>query len=124
MCDIYSHQQEVEQIKTHFKNNKFLRCPGNVEELYRQFSKEEYFAEWMCVTDGVIAHFAGWLIQRAGHSEIDNEKTINFYPGNSTEPIQIKFKVPKDRDAEEYIDEYLDGILNDFLRYNSDWEFA
>lgn len=41
---------------------------------------------------------------------------INWYPGNSKDPLTITFYVPEDREPEEYIDEYLDGILNKFLR--------
>lgn len=53
-----------------------------------------------------------------------SEKTILFYPGNSSIPIKITFKVPDDRDPEEYIDEYLEGLLSDFLKFNCEWEFA
>lgn len=52
------------------------------------------------------------------------EKTIKFYPGNSTTPVVMTILVPNDRDPEEYINEFLDGMLNDDLRYNSDWEFC
>lgn len=31
--------------------------------------------------------------------------------------------VPSDRDTEEYIDEFLDNMLNDDLRYNTEWNF-
>ena len=32
--------------------------------------------------------------------------------------------VPESRDAEEYIDELLDGILNEDLKYNVEWDFV
>ena len=32
--------------------------------------------------------------------------------------------VPDNRDSEEYIDELLDGILNDDLKYNVEWDFS
>lgn len=32
--------------------------------------------------------------------------------------------IPENRDAEEYIDELLDSILNGDLRYNVEWDFA
>lgn len=32
--------------------------------------------------------------------------------------------IPEDRDSEEYIDELLDGILNEDLRYNVEWGFV
>lgn len=31
--------------------------------------------------------------------------------------------IPEGRDAEEYIDELLDAILNEDLRYNAEWDF-
>lgn len=32
--------------------------------------------------------------------------------------------VPSDRDEEEYIDEFLEGILSEEARYNCEWDFA
>lgn len=52
-----------------------------------------------------------------------SDKTIALYPGMSTTPVIITISVPMNRDAEEYIDEYLDGLLSDFVRYNCEWEF-
>lgn len=52
-----------------------------------------------------------------------SERSILYYPGESPVPIKMTIPVPANIDAEEYIDELLDGMLNDFLRYNSDWEF-
>ena len=52
-----------------------------------------------------------------------HERSIHFFPGNSDAPITITFNIPDDWDDEEYINEYLDGILNDFFQYNCDWEF-
>jgi len=52
------------------------------------------------------------------------EVSIFFYPGGSVIPVRMTFCVPDDCDPEEYIDDYLDGLLNDFLRYNSEWNFA
>ena len=49
---------------------------------------------------------------------------ISFCPGNSDLPVLMEITVPQDCDPEEYIDGYLDGMLNDFLRYNSDWDFV
>lgn len=40
-------------------------------------------------------------------------------------PILImEIEIPEKRDAEEYIDELLDGILSDEFRYNVDWDFV
>lgn len=38
--------------------------------------------------------------------------------------FEMIITIPEDRDTEEYIDELLDGILNEDLRYNAEWEFA
>lgn len=37
--------------------------------------------------------------------------------------FEMIISVPEDRDTEEYIDELLDGSLNDDLRYNTEWDF-
>lgn len=52
-----------------------------------------------------------------------SDQTIALYLGMSTTPVIITISVPMNRDAEEYIDEYLDGLLSDFVRYNCEWEF-
>lgn len=52
------------------------------------------------------------------------EVSIFFYPGGSVIPVRMIFCVPNDCDQKEYIDDYLDGLLNDYLRYNSEWNFA
>lgn len=36
----------------------------------------------------------------------------------------MEISVPSDRDMEEYIDQFLDGILNENMRYNCEWEVA
>ena len=38
--------------------------------------------------------------------------------------ITMEIIVPSNRDAEEYIDEFLDSILADEFRYNSEWGFV
>ncbi len=38
--------------------------------------------------------------------------------------FEMIIPVPTDRDDEEYIDELLDGILNDEFRYNIEWDFV
>lgn len=36
---------------------------------------------------------------------------------------KMEITIPAGRDAEEYIDEYLDSILNENIRFNAEWEF-
>lgn len=36
----------------------------------------------------------------------------------------MTLSIPDGRDAEEYIDEFLDGILDEDLRYNAEWDFV
>ena len=38
--------------------------------------------------------------------------------------FEMIIPVPDNRDSEEYIDELLDGILNDDLKYNVEWDFS
>jgi len=35
----------------------------------------------------------------------------------------MEINVPENRDREEFIDEFLDSILSDDLRFNCEWEF-
>lgn len=49
---------------------------------------------------------------------------IGLYFGNNTSPnAYMMIPVPSDRDKEEYIDEFLDNMLNEDLRYNTEWNY-
>lgn len=48
---------------------------------------------------------------------------ISVYVGPFVKPFEMKIPVPCDRDLEEYIDEFLDSILVEDLRYNCEWSF-
>ena len=50
---------------------------------------------------------------------------IELYFGNNTEAsAYMMIPVPSNRDKEEYIDEFLDNMLNEDLRYNTEWNYA
>lgn len=51
------------------------------------------------------------------------ERTIWIKPSSFAPEFKMIIHVPKGRDDEEYIDELLDGILNDEFRYNAEWDF-
>lgn len=51
-------------------------------------------------------------------------RTIYIEPIGSVSGFEMIIPVPEDRDDEEYIDELLDGILNDKLRYKIEWDFV
>lgn len=51
------------------------------------------------------------------------KRTISVKPSCFSPEFDMIISVPEDRDAEEYIDELLDGILNEDLRYNVEWDF-
>lgn len=38
--------------------------------------------------------------------------------------VQMLINVPYGCDPIEYIDQFLDGVLNEDLRYNTDWYFC
>lgn len=38
--------------------------------------------------------------------------------------FEMTICIPEGRDPEEYIDEFLDGILNDDFRFNVEWDFC
>lgn len=52
------------------------------------------------------------------------KRTITVYPSCFTPEFDMIIPVPDGRDAEEYIDELLDSLLNDDLRYNIEWDFT
>lgn len=50
-------------------------------------------------------------------------KRITFKPSCFVPACVMEINVPNYRDAEEYIDEYLDGMLNEEIKWNCDWSF-
>lgn len=52
------------------------------------------------------------------------KRTIWVKPSTFAPEFEKIIPVPTDRDDEEYIDELLDGILNDEFRYNIEWDFV
>lgn len=49
---------------------------------------------------------------------------IGLYFGNNTKPsAYMMIPVPPDRDKEEYIDDFLDNMLNGDLRCNTEWNY-
>ena len=51
------------------------------------------------------------------------KRTIWVKPSCFTPEIEMIIPIPEDRDAEEYIDEFLDTILCEDLKYNVEWGF-
>ncbi len=51
-------------------------------------------------------------------------RRIEVHPSCFAPSFIMEIQIPKDRDDEEYIDEFLDGILSEEFRYNVEWEFA
>lgn len=52
------------------------------------------------------------------------KRTICVKPSAFAPEFEMIIPIPTDRDDEEYIDELLDGILNDEFRYNIEWGFV
>lgn len=52
------------------------------------------------------------------------KRTILVKPSCFCPEFEMVIPVPNNRDSEEYIDELLDGILNDDLKYNVEWDFV
>ena len=53
-----------------------------------------------------------------------NDYTIELKPSCFISPCRMTISVPAEADPEEYIDGFLDAILNDDIRYNAEWEFV
>ena len=52
------------------------------------------------------------------------KRTIRVKPSCFAPEFEMIITIPDGRDAEEYIDELLDGILNGDLKYNVEWDFT
>ena len=52
------------------------------------------------------------------------EYAVILTPSCFIPECKVTITVPDGRDAEEYIDEYLDAVLSDDLRFNATWEIA
>ena len=52
------------------------------------------------------------------------KRTIWIKPNCFIPEFEMVIPVPDNRDSEEYIDELLDGILKDDLKYNIEWDFV
>lgn len=97
-------------------------------------------APWTCpsckatgaaVFDMVTNRFQFHIERRPAKTEyIPTEKgtgrtrIVIVSPVWSMPEFRMSIEVPIDRDDEEFIDEYLDSLLAEDLRYNCEWEFA
>ena len=52
------------------------------------------------------------------------KRTIYIEPIGAVPGFEMIIPIPDDRDDEEFIDEMLDGILKDKLRYEIEWDFV
>ncbi len=60
-----------------------------------------------------------------GKEVSDMEKRTIWVKSSCFAPkFEMIIPIPTDRDDEEYIDELLDGILNNEVRYNIEWDFV
>ncbi len=44
--------------------------------------------------------------------------------GLNVPDFKLEIEIPTYRDTEEYIDEFLESILNENLKYSAEWEFC
>ena len=54
---------------------------------------------------------------------VEMVKRIEVKPSCFEPSFIMEITIPEGRDAEEYIDELLDGILTEDFRYNCEWDF-
>lgn len=76
--------------------------------------------------DGKWLEQNGTVVYDDSGSEEDGfeRRTIVVKPSAFSPEFEMIIKIPNERDAEEYIDELLDGILSDEFKYNIEWDFA
>ena len=53
-----------------------------------------------------------------------HERTILFRATCFHPEIKITISIPNNCDEEDYIEQYLDSILNTSARYNAEWDFV
>lgn len=53
----------------------------------------------------------------------DKQVKVRVKPSCVVPNFEMIIKIPYDRDLEEYIDEYLNRILDEEFKYNFEWEF-
>lgn len=53
-----------------------------------------------------------------------NKRTILVSPSPFDPEFEMIISIPENRDDEEYIDELLERILGEELRYNIEWDFV
>lgn len=52
------------------------------------------------------------------------KRTIWVKPSCFAPEFEMVIPIQDERNAEEYIDELLDGILNEDMKYNVEWDFV
>lgn len=89
----------------------------NGSELCCSEPYDEFLGDWELEHKGVVYH----VLVRVSNEHI---RTISVKPSCFAPEFEMIISIPDDRDAEEYIDELLDGILSDEFRYNVEWDFV
>lgn len=98
-----------------------------VDEIFdvlEEFRKTDDFA-------GEYGYYLSMLFETCAHlskktvSVLTVERRMILVKANHLAPgFEMIISIPKERDAEEYIDELLDRILVDELRYSIEWDFV
>ena len=55
---------------------------------------------------------------------MNHQKTIWVKPSCFAPEFTMTIDVPDDRDAEEYIDEFLEGVVKEEFAFNLEWDFV
>lgn len=53
----------------------------------------------------------------------DKQVKVSVKPSCFVPEFEMTIKIPYDKDSEEYIEEYLNCILDEEFKYNFEWEF-
>lgn len=112
--------------------NMNIRTPNGKKSLWKCDScGKEGWAVFNMETETTFVRHEDEPLAKGGFDQAQSETTTNktphtiwVKPSCFAPEFKMIIDVPNDWDTEEYINELLDGILNDDLRYNCEWDFV
>ena len=80
---------------------------------------DEYLGTWNFTFDG-----DEYVVYVKEYNTTQLKVSIKFQAGLNVPDFKMEIDVPTNRDTEEYIDEFLESIFNENLKFSAEWEFC
>lgn len=93
-------------------------------DVLEEFRKTEDFAGEYGYYLSVLFETCAHLSKKTFSVPTVERRTILIQASSFAPEFKMIISIPEERDAEEYIDELLDRILVDELRYDIEWDFV